>query len=182
VVVAHREALAGEGIAAALGRYPALVPVGVASSSAQTELLAGRADAVAIDGRLPGASRAVARMLKRGLRVVVIDDQPSGEDDGGGIVVAVHAQVAQLARALEPGIRPHADPSSALSTREEQVLRLASKGLVGKQIARALDISPKTVEQHKTHAYRRLGVPNLAAAVALLMERGGAPWTNASAT
>ncbi len=64
-----------------------------------------------------------------------------------------------------------------LSTRETQVLRLAAKGMAGKQIARALGISPKTVEQHKTRAFRRLGVPNQAAAVAVLTEKGGRAWS-----
>ena len=170
-----------EGIAAALARYPALVPVGVATSAAETEHLARRADAVAIDARIPGAIPAIARMLKRGLRVVIIGDVSSSEDDEGSIVVASDAPVAQLAWALAPGIRPDPAPTSPLSRREEQVLRLASKGLVGKQIARTLRISPKTVEQHKTSAYRRLGVPNQAAAVAVLMGGGGA-WTNRSTT
>ena len=61
-------------------------------------------------------------------------------------------------------------------------MRLASKGLVGKQIARALGISPKTVEQHKTSAYRRLGVPNQAAALAMLMGGGGGAWSTRSTT
>ncbi len=182
VVVAHREALAAEGIAAALARYPALVPVGVATSSKETEHLARQADAVAIDARLPGATAAVARMLKRGLRVVIIGDAASGEDDEGSIVVAMDAPVAQLAWALAPGVRPRTTPRSPLSRREEQVLRLASKGLVGKQIARALGISPKTVEQHKTRAYKRLGVPNQAAAVALLVGGGEAAWSSRSST
>ena len=51
------------------------------------------------------------------------------------------------------------------------MLRLAAKGMAGKQIARVLGISPKTVEQHKTRAFKRLGVPNQAAAVAMLTER-----------
>ena len=59
-----------------------------------------------------------------------------------------------------------------LSNREAQVLRLAAKGMAAKQIARSLGISPKTVEQHKTRAFKRLGVPNQVAAVAVLTERG----------
>ena len=58
VVVAHRETLAAEGIAAALSRYPALALVGVATSAAEAERRAERADAVAIDARIPGARRA----------------------------------------------------------------------------------------------------------------------------
>ena len=37
VVVAHRETLAAEGIAAALSRYPALAMIGVATCAAETE-------------------------------------------------------------------------------------------------------------------------------------------------
>lgn len=161
VVVAHREALAAEGIAAALARHPALTLVGVATTAAETEACATRADVVAIDARIDGASASIARLRRRGLRVVEIETE---------------ASVAQLASALAPGAQ-QADPSGsaagALTPREGQVLRLAAKGLACKQIARTLAISPKTVEQHKTRAFRRLGVPNQAAAVALLVEGGG---------
>ena len=80
VVVAHRESLAAEGIAAALARYPALVLVGIATSAAETERCAEQADAVAIDARIPGRRPASARMRRRGVRVVVI----GGGDAGRG--------------------------------------------------------------------------------------------------
>lgn len=176
VVVAHRETLAAEGIAAALARYPALVPVGVATSADQAEQCARQADAVAIDARIPGALGAVGRMRRRGLRVVVIGGATARDDAEGGVVVAVDAPVAQLASALAPGARQRASRSD-LSGREEQVLRLAAKGMVCKQIARVLGISPKTVEQHKTRAFKRLGVPNQAAAVALMTGGGDGAWT-----
>ena len=44
--------------------------------------------------------------------------------------------------------------------------------MAAKQIAGALGISLKTVEHHKTRAFRKLGVPNQAAAVAALMDGG----------
>jgi len=177
VVVAHRETLAAEGIAAALARYPALVLVGIATSAEETEHCAQRADAVAIDSRIPGALVTVGRLLKRGLRVVVIGEATSGDDEEGGVVVSVDAPMADLASALVPGAQPMGSRADDLSTREAQVLRLAAKGMVGKQIARALGISPKTVEQHKTRAFRRLGVPNQAAAVAMLTEKGERAWS-----
>jgi DNA-binding NarL/FixJ family response regulator len=40
-----------------------------------------------------------------------------------------------------------------------------SRGLAGKQVARHLGISPKTVERHKTRIFAKLGVANQAAAV-----------------
>ena len=177
VVVAHRETLAAEGIAAALGRYPALALVGIATSAEETERCAQQADAVAIDARIPGALATVGRLLKRGLRVVVIGGATSGDDEERGVVVSVDAPMAHLASALVPGAQPMGSGADDLSTRETQVLRLAAKGMAGKQIARALGISPKTVEQHKTRAFRRLGVPNQAAAVAVLTEKGGRAWS-----
>ena len=177
VVIAHRETLAAESIAVALARYPALVPVGVATSAAETERRAEQADAVAIDARILGAEGAVGRLRKRGLRVVVIGGPERGDDGEGGIAVAVGDSVANLADALAPGALPQKSRAGALSPREEQILRLAAKGMACKQIARVLGISPKTVEQHKTRAFRRLGVQNQAAAVALLSEGEGWAWS-----
>jgi DNA-binding CsgD family transcriptional regulator len=172
--VAHRETLAAEGIAAALARFPALAMVGVATSAPEAELRARRADAVAIDARISGAHGAVARMRKRGVRVVVIGRPRPGDEVEDGVTVPVDASVAHLASALAPGVGVRRDP--ALSPREAEVLRLAAKGMPGKQIARVLGISAKTVEQHKTRAFKRLGVPNQAAAVAL-MSGGGGSWS-----
>ena len=42
----------------------------------------------------------------------------------------------------------------------------------GKQVARHLGISPKTVEHHKTRIFAKLGVPNQTAAVTLAMAGG----------
>ena len=136
VVVAHRETLAAEGIAAALSRYPALALVGVATSAAEAERCAGRADAVAIDVRIPGAMGAVGRMRTRGIRVVVIGD-PSPDEEG--VAVPVDAPVARLVSALVPGAAPRAPFAPGLTGRERQVLGLAAKGMAAKQIARGDD-------------------------------------------
>ncbi|MEO8424769.1 MAG: LuxR C-terminal-related transcriptional regulator [Actinomycetota bacterium] len=177
VVVAHRETMAAEGIAAALTRYPAIAIVGIATSAAETERRAEGADAVASDARIPGAEGAVVRMRRRGLRVVVIDGASPAADEGeGGVIVAVGATVAHLASALAPGAPPRASWGMTVSPREGQVLRLAAKGMAGKQIARVLGISPKTVEQHKTRAFKRLHVTNQAAAIAVLTE-GDRAWS-----
>lgn len=172
VVVAHRETLAAEGIAAALSRYPGIIPIGTATTAAEAERCACGADAIAIDARIPGAREAVGRLRTRGLRVVMIGSLPTVDGDEEGIAVGVQAPLAHLAAALAPGVRPESSRLSGLTQREGQVLRLAAKGMGGGQIARVLGISPKTVEQHKTRAFRRLGVPNQTAAVALLVEGG----------
>jgi DNA-binding CsgD family transcriptional regulator len=180
VVVAHRETLAAEGIAAALARYPGLVPVGVTTRAADVEDWARQADTVAIDARISGSRGVIGRLRKRGLRVVVIGGVPADGDEQDGITVAVDEEVSHLASALAPGGAPPPSGAGRLTRREEQILRLAAKGLACKQMARVLGISPKTVEQHKTRAFRRLGVPNQAAAVAVLAEGGAGPWSRSS--
>jgi DNA-binding CsgD family transcriptional regulator len=50
----------------------------------------------------------------------------------------------------------------ALTARERQVCVLAAKGLTSTQIARKLSIDVKTVESHRTSAYRKLGLRTLA--------------------
>jgi DNA-binding CsgD family transcriptional regulator len=172
VVVAHREALAAEGIAAALGRYPALVTVGIATNAAELERVAEGADAAAVDARIPAVHLVIDRLRRRGLRVITIADRSATEDDDVPVNVPADARVAHLASALAPGVRTSEGRASCLSARERDVLRLAAKGMPGKQIARVLRISPKTVEQHKTRLFRKLEVPNQAAAVALLVEGG----------
>jgi DNA-binding NarL/FixJ family response regulator len=165
VVVIHREAMVAEGIAAALARYPAVVPVAAASTAADGERKARGAEAVALDDSIPGADALAARLRGRGIRVVLIGE-PQGEE--GGTRIPTRAPVATLARALVPGT-PHEGnghwSAGRLTSRERQVLVLVARGLAAKQVARHLGISPKTVEVHKTHIFRKLGVPNQAAAV-----------------
>ena len=52
-----------------------------------------------------------------------------------------------------------------LTDRELQVLRLAAEGRTNQAIARAIDVSPRTIAKHLEHIYRKLGVANRAAAV-----------------
>jgi DNA-binding CsgD family transcriptional regulator len=45
-----------------------------------------------------------------------------------------------------------------------EILSLIARGLSGKQVARHLGISRKTIEHHKTRIFAKLGVPNQTAA------------------
>lgn len=72
---------------------------------------------------------------------------------------AAHGHVPldpRVAGTLLPGRR--VDPSDLLSSREQEVLRLASSGLANKQIGRRLAISESTVKVHLGNIYRRIGV------------------------
>ena len=77
------------------------------------------------------------------------------------------------------GHRPPSVPwPVGLTKREIQVVRLLARGLQTKQIARALEISPKTVDFHIQSAYRRMGVSTRAGATLFAMQHGLITWEN----
>lgn len=59
-----------------------------------------------------------------------------------------------------------------LSGREREVLALAAQGRTGRQIGEDLYLSHTTVKTHLQRTYRKLGVPDKAAAVAEALRRG----------
>lgn len=64
---------------------------------------------------------------------------------------------------------------ATLSSRERQVLQLLLGGLSNKEIARHIDLSPRTVEMHRASMMSRLGVSSLAEAVRLALDAGLEP-------
>jgi len=50
-----------------------------------------------------------------------------------------------------------------LTQREHEVLRALSKGLSNKEIARQLNLSPKTIDSHRTNLLRKMNVNSTAA-------------------
>lgn len=54
--------------------------------------------------------------------------------------------------------RPGPEPTTPLSPRETEVLRLIAWGNTNKEIASRLDLSVKTVEAHKANGMRKLGM------------------------
>lgn len=180
VVVAHRHVMAAEGIAAALAGCPGVVPVGSAATAAEALRMGERADAVAIDIEIPGALRAARLLRRRGIRVVFLGEEDS---EDGPVTVSTDARVAQLAAALHPRVAPPTRTPSRLTRREREVLSLVAQGLAGRQVARQLGISPKTVERHKTKIFSKLAVPNAAAAVGVLVsahEGSDGAWSRSS--
>ena len=61
---------------------------------------------------------------------------------------------------------------SALTQREEQVLKLVAEGLSSKEIARTLGLSAKTVETHRSNLMRKLDLHSLAAVIHFGLGRG----------
>ena len=71
-------------------------------------------------------------------------------------------RVARLAAGRQSGWPGWAD----LTTRQQQVLRLVAAGLTDAAIGHRLGCSPRTVDKHLEHIYRRLGVSCRTAATA----------------
>jgi DNA-binding NarL/FixJ family response regulator len=98
----------------------------------------------------------VAQAMQAGARGYVLKDAP-----GRDIVLAIDTVMsggiyysAAVARQLA---RP-ALHDNQLTVREQQVLRHLADGQSNKQIARALDLSVRTVETHRLNIKRKLGI------------------------
>jgi two-component system response regulator FixJ len=57
-----------------------------------------------------------------------------------------------------------------LSPREREVMALVTSGLSNKEIARKLDLSPRTVETHRAHVMHKMGVVNTAELIAVALQ------------
>ena len=173
VVVVHREAMVAEGLAAALARFPGLLPVAVATTALDGERCGAEVGAVALDERVDDARNAATRLRRTGVRVIFIGE---GAEDDQGVTISSSSSITQLASALSP--HGQIVPTRSLTTREREVLTLVVRGLAAKQVASRLGISHKTVEQHKTRIFAKLGVTNqtAATAVALSSHLGKQPW------
>jgi len=81
----------------------------------------------------------------------------------------------QLLEALQQAVRQHVksrerhqadrlarERYAQLSEREREVLGLIVSGLTNKEIGRALDLSPRTVETHRAHLFAKLQAESLA--------------------
>lgn len=66
------------------------------------------------------------------------------------------------------GVAPSQERLQGLTTREREILRLLCQGLSNSQIGCKLHICEKTVRNHATHLYEKLGVHSRTAAMALV--------------
>ena len=76
-----------------------------------------------------------------------------------------------FSRALRTG-RLSGDHQDVLSAREVEVLGLVAEGLTDQEVAQSLYLSPRTVGQHLSSVYRKLGVRSRTAASRAAAERG----------
>lgn len=103
----------------------------------------------------------------------------ASEDDLLGAVRAVaagesalHPSVARKVLERFSTSATPTPPEDDLSPRELEVLRVAATGRTNKEIARDLDISPRTVQVHLANIFSKLGVGSRTEAVLYGIKRG----------
>ncbi len=67
------------------------------------------------------------------------------------------------------------DPYETLTTREREVLQLVAQGATTPAIAAQLGLSPRTVEAHRTHLMRKLGLRTQTDVIRYALQRGLIP-------
>ncbi|KQQ33236.1 LuxR family transcriptional regulator [Duganella sp. Leaf126] len=98
----------------------------------------------------------VSQAIQAGARGYVLKDAP-----GKDIVVAIETVMSggiYYSAALARQLAQPQNTDNQLTSREHEVLRHIANGESNKQIARALDLSVRTVETHRLNIKRKLGI------------------------
>lgn len=118
------------------------------------------------------------RALEAGAAGFVLKHSASAE-----LVLAVRAALqgrvfvtpdlaAELMLAAKPG-QPHkVDPVATLTLRQREILQLVAQGQSAKEIAAALGLSARTVEDHKYRLMESLGIENSAELIHFAIKHG----------
>lgn len=126
------------------------------------------------DGRLPAAVSAGLRggvalpAVRRGEVLAVLEFYARE-----ALQLSARTLAGEGSDASRSQARGRADlQAGAVTSRELEVLQLASEGRSREWIAEQLVVSPATVKTHLEHIYSKLGVPDRAAAVAEALRHG----------
>ena len=131
----------------------------------------------------PARARQAHIRLERRAELLVLtladDGAPEVERD---LIHTARERIARLGGSVEADVGPHgglrlvaAIPVAApaeLTPREREVLRLLAEGMSNKAIARALGVSPRTVNFHLDNLYAKLGVASRTEAVLAVLRQG----------
>ena len=186
VLLADDHGLMRDGLGRLLASVPDIEVVAAAADGPEAIRLARehRPDVVLMDLRMPGmdGSEATRRLLEDepATQVVILtsfserDEILSALDAGAigyllkdaepeelirGVRAAAHGESPLAPKAARELLGSRgAGPASQLTDREREVLRLVTRGLPNKLIARELGISEKTVKAHLTTVFQRIGV------------------------
>jgi RNA polymerase sigma factor (sigma-70 family) len=159
---------------------------------------AQRFDCIVSDVRMPGMSglELVHHLKAQDVGIPIILITGHGDIDMAVAAIKVGAfdfiekpfdearLLASIRNAVEKGRQRETDASeveklqsrfNTLSTRQRQVMELAVSGLSNKEIGSQLNISPKTVENHRAWVMERIGARNIAELVRIAMKVQGKP-------
>jgi DNA-binding NarL/FixJ family response regulator len=112
----------------------------------------------------------VTQAMQAGARGYVLKDAP-----GKDIVLAIDTVVAggiYYSTAVARQLARPAAQDNQLTSREQEVLHHIANGESNKQIAKALDLSVRTVETHRLNIKRKLGIEGQAELIKFAVQHG----------
>lgn len=200
VLIADDHPLVVEGVKGVLETYDGIAVVATAHTGqeALAAYVTARPDVVLMDLNMPGMNGLAATelilerhpdarvlmlsmhdtpeyirtALRHGARGYVLKDVPT--DDIVTAIEKVHAGETYLctgtAQVMSPD--PGEDGREPLTSREQTVLLELASGKSNKEVARALDISVRTVETHRKNIKRKLGISSTAGLTRYALEHG----------
>ncbi|WP_316932193.1 response regulator transcription factor [Nocardioides marmotae] len=201
ILVADDHPVVRDGVRSMLSAVPDFEVVAEAGSGPEAVALARATDpdVVVMDLRMPGGGGvdAVRALRASGTRAAVLvlttydtDSETVAAIEAGAtgyllkdtpaerLFEAVRATAAGetvLSPAVASRLASHLrrpSRTTALTSREREVLVLVARGTSNRAIAQELFVSEATVKTHLVHVYEKLGVADRAAAVATAYERG----------
>jgi HD-GYP domain-containing protein (c-di-GMP phosphodiesterase class II) len=98
---------------------------------------------------------------------ILSQEARAGRLDADAVAAVIEASGQRVPRMERP---------AGLTEREVEVVGLLARGLLTKQVARALGISVKTADRHIQNAYGKIGVSTRAAVTLFAMEHGLVAW------
>ena len=200
LLLADDHAIFLQGLTRLLDSWPEAEIVAKAADGQEAweQILLHRPDVAVVDIKMPLmsgieiAEQVRARGLSTRVVVLTMHDEPAlaleAEQAGVQGYVLKDDTFEELSQAIEKVVsgRQYMSPTVSeslhafrlssggvtLSPREREVLKLIASGLSSKAIARALDISPKTVETHRSRLMTKLDLHSIADLVRYAVETG----------
>ena len=141
-----------------------LAAIAAESGTAAYRSVAGAAAALRVSRRAVGRDRPGVAYAAGAIR-----DCPAGWLEGAQFTTAGVAAVAALFAGQEPA-ELASSPLRVLTKAELGVAELVAEGLTSRQIAEQLFVSPRTVDAHLSHIFRKLEIASRAKLAALMVE------------
>ena len=192
VLIADDHAVFRIGLSTLLGTEPGFTVVGEAYDGAQAVTLAERLkpDVVIMDIMMPEMDGIEAtkkiKDLGYGAKILILTTSTTSEElqgtlsagaDGALLKSAANGELLQIIRDIADGkqvvsgeiksIIEDRPQAPALTSRQEEILYCVRDGLTNKAIARTLNISADTVNEHLHAIFKKLGAANRSEALAI---------------